>query len=571
MRTDALNSFFGGGRDNVQKRMDCIGPKQRKADTGFAMRNSVMREHGSFKKAMADVADNNVTAQKVTGKTVAKRSSKKTAESHGTEKKTSPEKDTERTQEEVLLEGLLELAGSMETIIPENIPCDQAAGDLQIVDKETALQAQEIVADALTDIAETLGLSIFPDLEKMSLTEVGSDVKEQFSEIVFVLKKLLQGFEWSKTTGVPVETPKTTIETGSIDAVTEVLQTSTFKIEMACRVLGIAEEVQQEVAVKLELTNATGIIQASDPSTIKMAAYQSEKLFGSMFTASTDEVSLATMVDRIKALLAEGGETDSPMISVNGTETTASKGDLQQFNASVYRALLKIDAVAKTTGENTEASGKIESLDLPKTAAGSLTLAQSIGEALAADGNTVEDGTSLLDMHIAGGQKFADVVGPEAKIPTSLLKMADETVMGQLTDRLQSVIRSGLSEIRIQLRPESLGQVQMRLQMEGDLLVAKIDVENQQVKEIMERNLPMLKDALAQQNITTGNFDIQVGSGLGRHQGGAEHPWEQGQTAHNENARQGQDEENSDRPDHHQRTHDDTGKRYGNNSVEYFA
>lgn len=568
MRTNALHSFFGGSGSVNSKRMDCVGPKNRRGDTGFAMENTGPKERIGFKKVLADVAGNNVMAHNVTGKTIAKWSSENNAKLR---RKEADMIAGNRIPEELLSGDFAGLVDALQVDFSEHSAEVQTTGELELIDENAALEAQEIVTEALSDIADTLGLSIFPDLENVSLREIGSDVKAQFSEIVFVLKKLLQGFEWSRASGVPVETPKMTIESGSIDTVTQVLQTCTFKIEMACRVLGISESVQQEVALQLELTSSTGIIQASDPSTIKMAAHQSERLFDSLFTASSKEVSLSVIVDRIKALLAEGGETSNPVISVGGKGSSTGQGDLQQFNASVYRALLKIDAVAKTTVENGKASGKIEGLELPKTPGGSVTLAQSIAETLGAEGNTADDGATVLDMHLAGAQKPADGIGQEARIPASLLKMADETVMGQLTERLQSVIRSGLSEIRIQLRPESLGEVQMRLQMEGDLLVAKIDVENQQVKEIMERNLPMLKDALAQQNITTGSFDIQVGSGLGRHQGGAQHAWEQEQVAHNNQADREHGDENDDESGDRRQTHDDTGRRYGNNSVEFFA
>jgi flagellar hook-length control protein FliK len=103
-------------------------------------------------------------------------------------------------------------------------------------------------------------------------------------------------------------------------------------------------------------------------------------------------------------------------------------------------------------------------------------------------------------------------------------------------------------------------------------VLAKIEVQNQQVKEIMERNLPMLKDALAQQNISAGQFDISIGTGMGRHTGGQAHnPWNNEDMVYgglHENGHE-KDEDPSSRKQ--QRQEDETGRRFGNNSIEYFA
>ena len=46
-------------------------------------------------------------------------------------------------------------------------------------------------------------------------------------------------------------------------------------------------------------------------------------------------------------------------------------------------------------------------------------------------------------------------------------------------------------------------------------LAARIQVENQQVKQIVESNLQLLKDALAEQNLQAGSFEVNVGDGWG--------------------------------------------------------
>jgi len=85
-------------------------------------------------------------------------------------------------------------------------------------------------------------------------------------------------------------------------------------------------------------------------------------------------------------------------------------------------------------------------------------------------------------------------------------------VIRQLSEKLNNAVRSGANEIRMVLRPEALGEVRMSLRVQGDVVFARMQVENKQVKAIVESSLQSLKDSLNRQNLEFGAIDVEVGA-----------------------------------------------------------
>lgn len=142
----------------------------------------------------------------------------------------------------------------------------------------------------------------------------------------------------------------------------------------------------------------------------------------------------------------------------------------------------------------------------------------------------------------------------------------EESIITQVTQRFQGAVKNGIHEIRLVLRPDSLGDVRMTIQMEGDIVTARIQVENQQVKQIIESNLQNLKDSLEEQNLQAGSFDVNI------NRNSRDGEQNNDELAGNANS----SEENGDKNttasgDSEKRVGVNTGRRFGSNSIEYFA
>jgi flagellar hook-length control protein FliK len=436
------------------------------------------------------------------------------------------------------------------------------------VDDGTNAVASELIKEALQTITATLGL---PDrgIDKLNISEATESTVEQFAEIVYALNQIVSALDVpgndatiSQLNGAG-DTEKSIdvdLQSTSQSGMSSALRVELFKLQMGMQLLGISAEVQGKIADLGQRISMNGMNQATDPSAIAMPVEQISALFGKALDLMNKDKADKGTID------AKPGNV---WTDINVDHQEKEEGILKQFDTQTYRTLLNVDKVEKNS-ENSKGDHLEKKDDL-------ITI-------LNADAAIIQDGTKdarMPEFTVAADVQHIKVDLPgqqsltQEKITSALRRMGDESsVVDQITGKLTSVIRSGSNEVRIQLRPESLGEVSLSIKMEGDVVFTKIQVESQQVKQIVESNLQVLKDALASQNLSAGHIDVSVGNNdngngnldwdLHRHQDG------QGRM-HDTNEQKTQDDQNDIVRTNRVFTGNDTGIRYGNNSIEYFA
>ena len=88
-----------------------------------------------------------------------------------------------------------------------------------------------------------------------------------------------------------------------------------------------------------------------------------------------------------------------------------------------------------------------------------------------------------------------------------------QEVTSQIIERVKVDIKPGVSEIRMNLKPESLGEVSLRIASENGVVTAHFVAENQKVKEIIENNFNQLQDALSEQGVNITELSVSVSNG----------------------------------------------------------
>ncbi|MGI6147953.1 MAG: flagellar hook-length control protein FliK [Limnochordia bacterium] len=91
----------------------------------------------------------------------------------------------------------------------------------------------------------------------------------------------------------------------------------------------------------------------------------------------------------------------------------------------------------------------------------------------------------------------------------------------EIAERIQAVFAGGRSEVRIQLKPEHLGELKIKVAVEQGVISAEFIAESQAVKSIIQAHLPELRTAL--QDLGTNVAELAV------HVGTQEQPWRQDQ------------------------------------------
>lgn len=140
-------------------------------------------------------------------------------------------------------------------------------------------------------------------------------------------------------------------------------------------------------------------------------------------------------------------------------------------------------------------------------------MAQGAGVHAVASGNRGEFGQRVSELAQA---KQADIPRPLAD-PESA-----KSVTSQVLTRIQTVSGDEKHEMELQLKPESLGKINLRVIEEKGQILAKFTAESQQVKSILESNMQLLKDALEKNGLSVMQLSVSVGQqGAGQEGNGA--------------------------------------------------
>jgi flagellar hook-length control protein FliK len=433
----------------------------------------------------------------------------------------------------------------------------------QLTDSQLA-QASETIKQALIDIAGTLNLNIVSGLENVNFAQPTSETVDQLTQIVHDLKTIIGALEASVAQGEPIDTGKKIIEKGEADDLVVKLNAQLFKVEIGINILGKAEDVQAKLAQMTNTSFASGIPQAIDPSQIAVASEQMKKIFGKALNQSEDSSSLSQLIKKINELVKDSSVSSQQVtITEVSNESTLSKSGVASYDTMIYRAMLKLEKHEKTVAENADA------LVANTDKASLLNAGPVIARDISVEQVKIEQVVQITEITVKAQQTQQSVV-QELRSSHSLPKVIEQSVINQINEKMSNAIRNGVTEVRVQLRPESLGDVTVKIRIEGDVVTAKIQVENQQVKAIVENNFQSLKDSLSQHNIQTGSLEVNVQNG-GKDQNGFAEQFVDNHQAHH--GRNGSGDSDSDDTTERESTdtQGETGRRFGNNSVEYFA
>jgi len=114
------------------------------------------------------------------------------------------------------------------------------------------------------------------------------------------------------------------------------------------------------------------------------------------------------------------------------------------------------------------------------------------------------------------GKKFQAPVTRQAM--TTFKEQLDKAGNRQLVDQAKFILKDkGAGEIRLILKPEALGKVRIRLNMQENNIVGKIIVENSSVKQVMEENLNSLNRSFNAAGFNS-SLEVEVGGQGSRQQ-----------------------------------------------------
>lgn len=119
-----------------------------------------------------------------------------------------------------------------------------------------------------------------------------------------------------------------------------------------------------------------------------------------------------------------------------------------------------------------------------------------------------QNGQVLGDVKVSTINNQAEIKKSEFTMPQTV---KSSEVVTQVVEQARVVIGQDKSEMVIQLKPDHLGKLELKVVTEQGIVAAKFIAESQAVKEIIETNMQLLKDSLQKQGIVIDSVNVQVG------------------------------------------------------------
>lgn len=127
------------------------------------------------------------------------------------------------------------------------------------------------------------------------------------------------------------------------------------------------------------------------------------------------------------------------------------------------------------------------------------------------DSDNAQDGTeeNSFDFLSFNEQTIATLT-EEQSVSSAFTTTQSDQVMNQIMDQMANNVKGQVTELEMQLNPESLGKVNVRLVAEESGLTAKFTAENEMVKGILESQLVQLKENFTNQGIKVNAVEVAV-------------------------------------------------------------
>lgn len=84
-------------------------------------------------------------------------------------------------------------------------------------------------------------------------------------------------------------------------------------------------------------------------------------------------------------------------------------------------------------------------------------------------------------------------------------------IINQIVKKAEIVLSDTHSEMRMQLEPENLGKLTLKIAVERGLITAKFTAESYEVKKVIESSFNELRDMLQEKGLEVQNFSVTVG------------------------------------------------------------
>ncbi|NLW22283.1 MAG: flagellar hook-length control protein FliK [Tissierellia bacterium] len=94
----------------------------------------------------------------------------------------------------------------------------------------------------------------------------------------------------------------------------------------------------------------------------------------------------------------------------------------------------------------------------------------------------------------------------------SIQEIDKKELFHQIVNKAKLILDENKQEIRIKLKPDILGELVLKMEIEKGAIIAKIAVDNYKTKELIEANLYQLKEDMKENGVEIKTFEVFIGT-----------------------------------------------------------
>ena len=193
-----------------------------------------------------------------------------------------------------------------------------------------------------------------------------------------------------------------------------------------------------------------------------------------------------------------------PIVQKEMDNQPAQKAKMESLE-DIEESILPINEKAVTSPKEATETKKDEKVKVEQPDARQLEDINSIKPVPQQNGLNMIPGSAIEKAEI----NFSDPVSATQSAP---IKPTFLNIMEQVLPKAEVFVDGEHSEMLIQLKPDNLGKLVMKLEVEKGIVVAKFLAESHIVKEILESNMNTLKDSLQQKGLNVQELSVYVGN-----------------------------------------------------------
>lgn len=279
-------------------------------------------------------------------------------------------------------------------------------------------------------------------------------------------------------------------------------------------------EKLKEIVESLENGDQTGEIQDLLSNIRELIAkLEGSEEAGNLFNISIEDLTEGASREE---LIAQLREQANEMLSKLRTQISELRQSLEQLSEQTSTEEVPVLAAdSQNVGQSLEENPMDTSKDVKEAEKGQKSSAEADSSInLYPNPNQAENIANLEDA-VQPQAMIVDNTRPTPIQVDSSVKNAvpltqkpmPEAITNQVMMKVKLMAGENKQEMEMQLKPENLGKLSLKIIHERGEVLAKITAENEQVKGILESNMQLLRDALEKNGFTVQSLSVSVGHG----------------------------------------------------------